>query len=52
MNDIYDEAGQSAWDLCSTEELIEMGLLDEATLEEMFSELGSAIEASTETLTA
>lgn len=47
MNEVFNEAGQSAWEVCSTQELIEMGLLDEATLEEMFADLGAGIEAET-----
>ncbi len=45
MNDVYNEAGQSAWDCCSTEELVAMGLLSEADVEEMFSDLDAGVEA-------
>jgi hypothetical protein len=45
--DYWNEAGQSAWEHCSTEELVAMGLLCEADVEEMMSDLGAAIEAQT-----
>lgn len=36
MNE-YNEAGQSAWEHCSIEELAELGLLSEADLDELFA---------------
>ncbi len=44
-NDYWNEAGQSASDVCSTEELMAMGLLSEADFEEALDELSAGIEA-------
>ena len=52
MQDVYNEAGQSAWDVCSTEELIAMGLLSEADFEEALDELSAGIEAQTLSMAA
>jgi hypothetical protein len=45
MQDQFNTAGQSAWEHCSTEQLLAMGLLSEDDVNEMFDDLEANLEA-------